>query len=151
LAVDVRGTGETDPATKHDLGQGVGGDWEDYFRAYVMGRSYVGMRAEDILVCARYLKAQGSAVQLAAFGNVGVPALHAAALEPALFASVKLSGTLASWSNVIHTKPTHNQLINAVHGALKVYDLPDLASTLGDKLQIEDPADAQGKPLNGAA
>jgi hypothetical protein len=129
----------------------VGADWEDYFRAYVMGRSYVGMRAEDILVCARHLKAQGLAVHLAALGSVGVPALHAAALEPGLFASVKLSGTLISWANVVHVAPTHNQLVNAVHGVLKVYDLPDLAGTLGGKLTIEDPVDAQGKPIKGGA
>jgi dienelactone hydrolase len=151
LAVDVRGTGETEPAPQHDLGEGVGADWEDYFRAYVMGRSYVGMRAEDILVCARRLAAQGFAVHLTAIGNVGVPALHAAALEPGLFASVKVSGTLASWANVIHMKPTHNQLINTVHGALKVYDLPDLAGVVGEKLTTEDPVDAQGRLLRGGA
>jgi dienelactone hydrolase len=151
LAVDIRGTGETAPAAQHDLGQGVGADWEDCFRAYVMGRSYVGMRAEDILVCARHLKAQDLAVHLVALGSVGVPALHAAALEPGLFASVKLSGTLISWANVVHMKPTHNQLINAVHGALKVYDLPDLAGTLGEKLTTENPVDAQGKPIKGGA
>ena len=149
LAVDVRGTGETTPVPQQDLGRGVGGDWDDYFRAYVLGRSYVGMRAEDILVCARYLKAQGLTVHLAALGNVGVPALHAAAFEPELFDSVRLSGALVSWSNVIHMKPTHNQLINAVHGALRVYDLPDLALTLGGKLTIENPVDAQGKPIHG--
>ncbi len=151
LAVDVRGTGETTPVPYQDLGKGVGEHWVDYFRAYVLGRSYVGMRAEDVLVCARYLKTQGQAVHLVALGNVGVPALHAAAFEQELFASVKLSGTLVSWSNVIHMKPTHNQLINAVHGALKVYDLPDLADTLGRKLTLEHPHDAQGKPIIGGA
>jgi hypothetical protein len=41
---------------------------------------------------------------------------------------------------------TNNQLVNTVHGALRVYDLPDLAATLGGKLTIEQPVDAQGKP-----
>jgi len=31
-----------------------------------------------------------------------------------------------------------------VHGALTRYDLPDLAATLGVKLAIERPVDAQG-------
>jgi hypothetical protein len=39
-------------------------------------------------------------VELVAVGNVGVPALHAAALEPRLFDAVRLSRTLASWSSV---------------------------------------------------
>ena len=40
-------------------------------------------------------------VRLIVVGNVGIPALHAAALEPELFQSVRLSHTLVSWSNVI--------------------------------------------------
>ena len=34
--------------------------------------------------------------------------------------------------------------MSVVHGALAHYDLPDLAATLGDKLTIEQPVDAQG-------
>jgi hypothetical protein len=30
---------------------------------------------------------------------------------------------------------------------LTLYDLPNLAATLGDKLTIEEPLDAMGKPL----
>jgi len=152
LGVDVRGTGETQQSSKKHFGAAIGLDWQDVYAAYLLGRSYVGMRTEDILVCARYAAERTSGgkagrVRLIAVGNVGVPALHAAALAPELFESVKLTRTLTSWSNVIRTRPTHNQLINAVHGALKVYDLPDLASTLGDKLTIDQPADALGRPI----
>jgi dienelactone hydrolase len=156
LAVDIRGTGETQQSGQKGFGPALGLDWQDVFAAYLLGRSYVGMRAEDILVCARYAAQSASAgegsgakpggVHLVAVGNVGVPALHAAALEPGLFQSVKLGGTLVSWSNVIHSRLTNNQLVNTVHGALRVYDLPDLAATLGGKLTIEQPVDAQGKP-----
>jgi len=149
LAVDLRGTGETQQTEQGKFGDGIGTDWEDYFKAYVLGRSYVGMRAEDVLVCARYLIGRTGADQVAlvAVGNVGVPALHAAALEPQLFRAVKIARMVVSWSNVVHTRPTHNQLINAVHGALRVYDLPDLAKTLGDRLIIEERLDAAGREI----
>lgn len=147
LAVDLRGVGETSPSVESYKGEGLGDDWVDYFRAYVLGRSYVGMRAEDILVCAHHLESLGGPVRLVAEGNVGVSALHAAAMEPQLFESVKLTGSLASWDDVITAKPPQNQLINTVHGALALYDLPDLAATLGDKLSVEAPVDAQGTPL----
>jgi dienelactone hydrolase len=149
LAVDLRGSGETQQINQKQYGEQVGLDWEDYFLAYALGRSYVGMRAEDLLVCARHAAERAGAAQvnLWAVGNMGVPALHAAALEPGLFATVKLTGTLNAWSNVIHSRPSRNQLINAVHGALTFYDLPDLASTLAGKLTIEQPVDAQGNPV----
>jgi len=147
LAVDLRGTGETQPGKRGNLSGATGPDWKEVFTAYLLGRSYVGMRAEDVLVCARYLKQQhGDPVELIATGNVGVPALHAAALEPDLFASVKLTRSLNSWSNVIELGRSVNQQVNAVHGALITYDLPDLAGTLGDKLVVEEPLNALGEP-----
>lgn len=149
LAVDLRGTGETAQTEQKEAGEIVGLEWKDFFRAYVLGLSYVGMRTEDILVCARYLaqRAETKAVHLHAVGNVAAPALHAAAFEPKLFESVTLNGMVESWSNVIAMRPTHNQLVNTVHGALTVYDLPNLASTLGNRLTIERPVDGMGKAL----
>jgi dienelactone hydrolase len=136
LAVDVRGTGETQQTNKN------------YFTAYLLGRSYVGMRAEDVLICARFLQGeQGTSVDLVAVGHVGIPALHAAALEPDIFGTVKLARTLSSWSSVIESGLSRNQLLNTVHGALTLYDLPDLAATLGAKLSIEEPANAMGQSI----
>jgi hypothetical protein len=144
LAVDLRGTGQTQ-AQGRSGGSGL---------AYLLGRSYVGVRAEDILVSARFASepaATGAAtpIQLVAVGNVGIPALHAAALEPQLFAKVTISRKLRSWSDVIRGRLSQNQSTYAVHGALTVYDLPDLAKTLGDKLVEIDPMDARGRPVAG--
>ena len=153
LAVDLRGTGETQQA-----GQGnyalIGTDWKDITTAFCLGRSYVGMRAEDVLTAARYAAQHlaggpAAAVDLVAVGSVGVPALHAAALEPSLFRSVKLSRTLVSWASVVRCRVTSLQYANAVHGALLEYDLPDLAATLGNKLTVEDARDGAGKPTKG--
>jgi len=148
LAVDVRGIGETQQGKQGQLSGAAGPDWKDVFTAYLLGRSYVGMRAEDVLVCARYLQQEyADSVDLIAVGNVSIPALHAAALEPELFSSVKLAGMLSSWSNVIELGRSYNQQVNAVHGALTIYDLPDLAAILGEKLVIKEPLDALGQPF----
>jgi len=53
---------------------------------------------------------------------------------------------LSSWSNVIESGRSFNQQVNAVHGALTTYDLPDLAARLGEKLIIKEPLDALGQP-----
>jgi len=158
LAVDLRGTGETQSDNKRAICEATGVDWKDVFMAYLLGRSYVGMRAEDILVCARVAGILPAIrgwdaldtlkpVDLIAVGNVGVPALHAAVLEPDLFNSVQTVRSLSSWSSVVESGCSFNQQVNTVHGALKTYDLPNLTETLGNKLTIEEPLDALGKPL----
>ncbi len=148
LAVDLRGLGQTKSTSRGWNPPEV----NDEFMAYMLGRCYLGMRAEDVLTCARYAAqrvagGQGQAVRLVAVGKVGVSALHAAALEPSLFESVKLSQTLISWSNVIHNRLNRAVEINIAHGVLVCYDLPNLAATLGKKLTIEQPVDAQGRVI----
>ncbi|MDP6634232.1 MAG: acetylxylan esterase [Phycisphaerae bacterium] len=147
LAADLRGIGETAQKRQRKFASHFGADWQDFFTAYLLGRSFVGMRAEDVLTCARWLakREKTASVDMIAVGHVGVPALHAATIEPDQFASVKLSGVLSSWSDVVRKRIVKRQLINVVHGALEVYDLPDLARSLGKKLTIADPASADGK------
>jgi hypothetical protein len=125
-------------------------NWEDCFRAYLLGKSIVGIRAEDIILCTDYLanfrKFDTNMVEMIAVGEVGVPALHAAFLYPDKFSKLTLRNVLNSWAGVIQSEKSINQLSNAVHGVLKYYDLPDLARILGDKVIIEDPQDAAGLP-----
>jgi plasmid stabilization system protein ParE len=149
LAVDLRGTGQTQaPASSG----GYSDEFRDAYLAYMLGRSYVGMRAEDVLAAARYAAGrrpggQGGAIRLVAVGSVGVPALHAAALEPSLFQSVKIRRMLASWSSVIHGRLNKGLVTQLVHGALMHYDLPDLAASLENKITVEQPVDALGVVL----
>ena len=133
LTLDLRGTGQTKPADS---------EWKDVYTAYLLGRSYVGLQAEDLLIAARCLKEHdpsGSSgpISLVAVGRAGIPALHAAAVEPDVFSSVKLVRPLHSWSEAVHTRLTTVQPVQIVHGALTLYDLPDLAATLGSRLTIE--------------
>ena len=152
LAVDVRGSGETQAKVENYFVQTcLSDDWMDIFSAYLLGQSYVGIRAEDILICARFVAgyipgSERTAVKLVAVGNLGVPALHAAALESNLFKSITLKRTLVAWSDVVRTPLAKRQLINAVHGALRIYDLPDLAAALGDKLTAIEPLNAKNLP-----
>ncbi len=152
LAVDLRGTGQTQAPPSNG---GYSAEFQDAYVAYLLGRSYVGMRAEDVLVSARYAAerlagGQGGAVRLVAVGSVGVPALHAAALEPSLFQSVKIKGMLASWSSVIHGRLNKGLVTQLVHGALVHYDLPELAATLGNKITVEQPVNALGRVIREA-
>lgn len=155
LAVDLRGLGETageKPGTS-GIPHHVGGDWRDLYLAYMLDRPYLAMRAEDVLVSARFLASyeagQGpNRVHLLSHGRTGPAALHAAALEPQLFASIEISGCLESWNSIVRTPLSVGQFENVVHGALKTYDLPDLLMTLPkQKVTWSDPVDAMGRPL----
>jgi hypothetical protein len=135
LAVDLRGLGETQKTEKSAYADYLGTQWRESFLAYLLGRSYLAARAEDAMVSARFLAAYAKGdrphrVHLVAIGQAGPPALHAAALEPGLFASVTLKDSLTSWAEVVRTPLAKHQFVNVVHGALAVYDLPDLAGAL---------------------
>ena len=154
MAVDLRGTGETLQTNGFFYAKRFGSDGLDVIMAYLLGKSYVGMRTEDILVCARELGGleggQGHPVRLIATGHVTVPALHAAALEPQLFADVELHDGLKSWSHIIRGRESYRQLVNYVNGALTHYDLPDLVAAIraaGKTVTIHNPTDAMGRPI----
>jgi hypothetical protein len=150
LAVDLRGLGETEEKSRKWYSGSFGPVAGDFYHSYLLGRSLVGMWTEDALVCARFLagyeaKDAPRKVHLIGLGVAGIPALHAAALEPQLFASLTLRRTLASWTSVLREPAAKDQLITTVHGALKIYDLPDLVAAFGkDKVVIEEPTNADG-------
>lgn len=148
LAVDLRGIGETVVSTKVVYGNHVGPDWRESYLADMLGTSILALRAEDILASAAFLadyeeEDAPNAVHLVSVGRTGPPALHAAALAPDRFATVTLHRCLNSWVDVVRTPKSIRQRVNAVHGALAVYDLPDLVATLPKgKVTIEYPATA---------
>ncbi|MEQ9406552.1 MAG: hypothetical protein RIK87_02455 [Fuerstiella sp.] len=153
LSAELTGIGETESG--HDRrawGRGrFGPDVQEIYLAYLMGHSFVGMRTNDVFRWSDYLSRYATnnerrAIQLIATGEVAIPALHAAALEPTRFKSVRLKHMIRSWAEVVAAPESTNQLVNAVHGALRHYDLPDLVELAGkDRVNIEEPVDASGR------
>lgn len=137
VSIDLRGQGET-AAGKPDP---LLNDWKPFYLAYLLGQSLVGLRTEDTLAAGHFLAyyqtEKPRKVHLVGVGQSGIAALHAAALEPELFASVTLRDAPKNWTSVVGARVPSGQLSWTVHGALKTYDLPDLARALGDKLKQE--------------
>ena len=148
LAVDLTGLGETESTAWRYDPEYIGNNSAEYFIAYMLGRSLVGMRAEDVLACARDLNhrnGEAKAVNIIAVGRAGVAALHAAAVEPQLFRRVEIRDSIDSWRRVVESDLTVDQLENTVHGALRRYDLGDLARLAGsDRVVFERIRDASG-------
>jgi hypothetical protein len=152
LAVGLRGLPAATEAKSGgpSIPLSIGSDWKDLYLASLLGTSYLAMRAEDVLNSARFAAGYEAGehrrpVHLVSLGRVGPAALHAAALEPDLFASVTISGCLASWRHVLDTPLAVQQFETVVHGALKCYDLPNLLNSLPqDKVRWSEPMDALG-------
>ncbi len=156
LAAELRGIGETETGhDKRDYGRGrFGRDVQEIFLAYLIGRSYVGMRTEDVVTWTRFLTEfhksgdQPNQIHVVGIGEAAIPTLHAAALYPGLLESVKLRSMIRSWSELVGAAENFNQAANVVHGALRHYDLPDLINLGGEnKVSVEVPVDVLGKVL----
>lgn len=158
LAIDVAGCGETQmkPWRYGSMSGVLGPNSAEFYVAYMLGQSFVGSRAEQMHAAIRWLRSRErkltgrkfNRVDLIATGELTVPALHLAVLEPELFGQIELRGGLDSWKSVIETPVTKRQLVNVVHGALRFYDLPDLRAMIPEsRLKVTDPRDAAGKPI----
>jgi len=131
LAVDLRGLGET-----RAISERSGSDWPRYFGDYessmsalLTGKPLVAMRAEDIARAVDYLagRADVNSTQIALHGRevAAVPALFAAALDSRI-AMLTVERMVESYESVIRNRIHRQQWENAVQGALRQFDLPDV-------------------------
>jgi dienelactone hydrolase len=140
VSVDLSGQGETGDGKPDELLV----EWKNYYLAYLQGMPLVGLRTEDAIATAHfvayYQKPAGKPrkVHLVGVGQAGVVALHAAALQPELFESVTLRDAPRDWTSAVKNTVPTGVLPTTVHGALTVYDLPDLVRLSGkDKVRYE--------------
>ena len=139
LAVDLRGLG----ATRGKSANQLLGNWKDFYLAYLLGQSLVGLQAEDVLATGRWLTRRGDAdqsaeVMLVADGDAAIASLHAVAVEPSLFKKAQIRDLVERWDAVARTQHPVNQLTGTIHGMLRHYDLLDLAKLAGsDKVSLE--------------
>jgi cephalosporin-C deacetylase-like acetyl esterase len=154
LALDLRGMGETAPGV---VGKGktnyFGVDSKEAWLSLHLNRPLLGQRVSDVLSVVDFLadhKELVSEIRIVGVGSCGPIALHVAALDPRIQA-LTLERSVISWSAVVRTPISHNQLCNVVSGALKVYDLPDLAATLAPRrLTVRSAVDPVGKAVTQA-
>lgn len=133
LAAELRGIGETETGLRRKaFGAGrFGRDNLEILTAYLMGKSYVGMRTEDVGRWTRVLKTMANEVHLLAIGEAAIPVLHAAALDRAAYQSTTFKEMIPSWESLVSETEAVDQSVNTVHGVLRHYDLPDLRKMVG--------------------
>ena len=149
LVADLRGMGETapPPGRSGPLGVGV----QEAFLSLHLGRPLLGQRVGDLLAVIAFLADESrGGIALLGRGVAGPVALHAAALEPKVVA-LTIEGAILSWSDVVRTPLSRDQLTSVVPGVLRSYDLPDLAASLAPRsLTIRGAVDPAGRPVSRA-
>ncbi len=152
LAPDLIGTGEMGPGILSNYRAQVldfdAVSYDVWFTSVKIGRSITAIQAGDAVRLARSLlqREQTASLHAAARGEMSAVLLHAAAFEPEI-EHVALIEPFLSFRSVVMT-PYYDPGFhhNIVAGALRQYDLPDLAGSLAPRsLVISRAVDATGK------
>ncbi len=118
-------------------------------RAFLIGKTFVGMRTEDTLAAVRWLAAQREVTQIDAYGYgaSGVVLLHVAALEPRI-RRVTVEHSLVSYRSVVSAAVHRDVTESVVPGVLLHYDLDDLMIAAGPRpITVINPVDGEGNLL----
>jgi dienelactone hydrolase len=140
LAPDLIGLGEMGSGKFHinNYTSGSGMPYSVWFESMLIGRSIVGIQAGDIIRLARLLKKNAVIKQVygLAIKEMGPVLLHAAAFDT-VFSRIALIGSFSSYRSIVMNRFYNPEFIySIVPGALKAYDLPDLAASLAPKKLI---------------
>ena len=141
LAPDLIGTGEMGPGDSargdsysFKVGQAAYNLW---FASLQIARSPVGIHAGDIIRCVHYLKSRSDVdeqgISALAVGEMSPALLHAAAFEPAISRIACVEPFVSYRSIVMNEYYQPKFVLSAVPGALRAYDLPDLAACLAPR------------------
>ena len=153
LTIDARGIGES----RYTADEG-GAGWPRYFGDYdaamtalLLGKPLVAMRAEDVSRAVGLLVARKevNAGRISAIGRGmgAVPVLYAASFDSRI-TGVALEEMLVSYESVIRGRLHRGIFENVVRGALRRYDLPDLARWIAPRqVIVVDAVDPLGQPI----
>jgi dienelactone hydrolase len=132
IALDLHGVGHTTPKVWRYSGEHFGNTGVEYFISYMLGKSLVAIRTEDILATATAFRDRiDGPFDMLASGAAALPALHATAVEPGLFGKVELHDMRGSWESIIDAEVPTKMLADTIHGVLRHYDIPDLVKLTG--------------------
>jgi dienelactone hydrolase len=151
VSLDLRGLGATAPGTPGAKPSFFSVDFKHSFLSIHLNRPLLGQRVLDIVAVLGQKDVAASAtkgVHLFGEGMAGLAVLHAAALLERKDVEITLDGALIAWQSVLDVPICYNQLSSIVPGAMKVYDLPDLAASLAPrKLTLRQPLDGAQRPV----
>ena len=132
------------------------GPWyTETLRAFLVGQTLVGVRADDVIRATDWLAAQAEVdpAQIAAtgVGPMGIVLLHAAVLDPRIH-SLTVDHTLTSFQSAFDAAMPRDLAQSVIPGVLQHYDLKDLIAALAPRsVTVIDPIDGEGRPVTVSA
>lgn len=148
LAPDLLGTGETGPGIFRGDAFIEGISYNTWFASILIGRSITGIRAGDIARLTRMAEntGQNGSVYALARGELSPELLHAAAFDSSID-RVALIEPYSSYRSIVMNRFYDPAFIHStVAGALRAYDLPDLAASVAPRklmmVNVQDAASA---------
>jgi len=149
LVIDAR---PTPPGTESIKSPYLGGFNLLSLRAFLAGKTLVGIRVDDAIramdwLCARQ-DVDKSAITIYGEGALGLVALHTAVLDSRI-GRVIMENTLASYRMIVD-QPVHRNVSEVViPGVLRKYDVGDLLlATAPRHVTVINPRDALGDPVS---
>ncbi|MGC2297439.1 MAG: hypothetical protein WA476_01465 [Acidobacteriaceae bacterium] len=118
-------------------------------RSFLIGKTLVGLRAEDVLRAVDWLASRDdvdpSRISAEGRGPMGIVLLHAAVLD-ARVRSITLDRTLVSYRMAVDDPMPRDLAQSAIPGVLRHYDLDDLVMAIAPRpVLVIEPLDAAGK------
>lgn len=148
LAPDMVGTGETGPGVFQGDAYIEGGSHNLWYASMLIGRSIAGIRAADVVMLTRLLRRSGTVREIyeVARKEMAPVALYAAAFEPAI-SRIALIEPYSSYQSIVRNRFYASSFIpGVVPGALREFDLPDIAASLAPRsLLMVGVTDGNGK------
>jgi cephalosporin-C deacetylase-like acetyl esterase len=132
------------------------GPWyEETLRAYLVGKTLVGIRADDLIAATDWLASQPhvdpAQISATGVGPMGIVLLHAAVLDPRIH-SVTLDHTLTTFRTAFDDPAPRDLAQSVIPGVLQHYDLDDLmASLLPRKITVINPVEGEEKNVSADA
>lgn len=120
-------------------------------RAFLVGKTLVGLRADDVLRSVDLLLSRPDVdpekLTAEASGPLGIVLLHAAVLDPRI-RNITLDDSLASYRIAMEEPMPRNLAQSVIPGVLRHYDLDDLVMAIAPRrVTLIDPADATGRAI----
>jgi hypothetical protein len=138
LAPDLVGTGETGPGVFQGDAYIEGGSHNLWYASMLIGRSIVGIRAADVVMLTRLLKKRGTIREIYEVSRkeMAPVALYAAAFEHSI-SRIALIEPYSSYLSIVRNRFYSSSFIpGVVPGALKEFDLPDVAASLAPRILL---------------